>query len=127
MQTMKKLSLLFLFFTCLGNGFFAQKIDQRLEKKYSKNDISYMLNNNFSHYNLLVYALDNACYTIDQPKGKDLSELIEISLDVKSPLNFLDLGLELKDQNQYFTIKGTNKLLVVKSNWVLNHEINSKK
>ena len=94
---------------------------------HSKKEINQMLQVDPGQYQFLVYALDNACYTIDQPKGKDLSEFTEISLDVKSPLNFLDLGLEIKDQNQYFIIKGTNKLLVVKSNWVINHELKSKK
>ncbi len=102
-------------------------VDQRLEKKYSKKEINQMIKDDPGHYHFLVYALDNACYTIDQPKGKDLSEFTEISLDLKSPLNFLDFGLEIKDQNQYFIIKGTNKLLVVKSNWVINHELKSKK
>ena len=124
---MKKSIFLFLFFTFLSHISFSQKVDQRLEKKYSKNEITQIIKDDPGHYHFLVYALDNACYTIDQPKGKDLSEFTEISLDIKSPLNFLDLGLEIKDQNQYFIIKGTNKLLVVKSNWVINHELKTKK
>ena len=123
---MKKLILLFLFFTFFSKISFSQMVDQRLEKKYSNKEIN-QIKDDLGHYHFLVYALDNACYTIDQPKGKDLSEFTEISLDIKSPLNFLDLGLEIKDQNQYFIIKGTNKLLVVKSNWVLNHELKTKK
>ncbi len=127
MHTMKKLSLLFLFFTLFSNGFFAQKMDHRLEKKYSKIEINQMMKDDPTHYNLLVYALDNACYIIDQPQDKSVSEFPSISIDDSKQLNFLSLGLEIKDQNQYFQIKGTNKLLVVKSRWVLNHEINSKK
>ena len=124
---MKKLVLPFLFFTFFSNISFSQMVDQRLEKKYSNKEINQMIKDDPGQYQFLVYALDNACYTIDQPKDKDLSEFTEISLDVKSPLNFLDLGLEIKDQNQYFIIKGTNKLLVVKSNWVINHELKTKK
>ena len=124
---MKKLVLLFLFFTFFSKISFSQMVDQRLEKKYSNKEINQMIKDDPGHYHFLEYAIDNACYTIDQPKGKELSEFTEISLDIKSPLNFLDLGLEIKDQNQYFIIKGTNKLLVVKSNWVLNHELKTKK
>jgi hypothetical protein len=123
---MKKLILLFLFFTFFSKISFSQIVDQRLEKKYSKQEINKMIQDDPYKYHFLVYALDNACYTIDQPKDKNLSEFTQISLDVKSPLNFLDIGLEIKDQNQYFIIKGTNKLLVVKSNWVLNHELKTK-
>jgi len=122
---MKKLILLFLFFTFFSSISFSQMVDQRLEKKYSKKEINQMIKDDPGQYQFLVYALDNACYTIDQPK--DLSEFTEISLDLKRPLNFLDFGLEIKDQNQYFIIKGTNKLLVVKSNWVINHELKTKK
>ena len=124
---MKKSIFLFLFFTFFSNISFSQMVDQRLEKKYSKKEINQIIQDDPRQYQFLVYALDNACYTIDPPKGKDLSEFTEISLDLKSPLNFLYLGLEIKDQNQYFIIKGTNKLLVVKSNWVLNHELKTKK
>ena len=124
---MKKLTLLLLFFTFFSIISFSQTVDQRLEKKYSKKEINQMIQDNPNQYHLLVYALDNACYTIDQPKDKNLSEFPTISVDIKSPLNFLNLGLEIKDQNQYFFIKGTNKLLVVKSNWVLKHELKTKK
>lgn len=124
---MKKLIILFLFFTFFSKISFSQMVDKRLEKKYSNKEINQIIKDDPGHYHFLLYALDNACYTIDQPKGKDLTEFTEISLDLKSPLNFLDLGLEIKDQNQYFIIKGTNKLLVVKSNWVLNHELKTKK
>ena len=124
---MKKLIILFLFFTFFSKISFSQMVDKRLEKKYSNKEINQIIKDDPGHYHFLVYALDNACYTIDQPKGKDLTEFTEISLDLKCPLNFLDLGLEIKDQNQYFIIKGTNKLLVVKSNWVLNHELKTKK
>ena len=124
---MKKLILPFLFFTFFSNISFSQMVDQRLEKKYSKKEINQIIQDDPGQYQFLVYALDNACYTIDQPKDKNLSEFPTISVDIKSPLNFLNLGLEIKDQNQYFFIKGTNKLLVVKSNWVLNHELKTKK
>ena len=123
---MKKSIFLFLFFTFLSHISFSQKVDQRLEKKYSKNEITQMIKNDPMNYKFLVYALDNACYIIDQPEGKSLSEFTSISIDINKPLNFLDFGLEIKDQNQYFIIEGSDKLLVVKSNWVLNHELKTK-
>ena len=86
-----------------------------------------MIQDNPAQYNVLVYALDHACYVIDKPVEKDLSGFTTIPVDVSKPINFLDLGLEIKDQNQYFLIQGTSKMLVVKSNWVLNHELTTKK
>ena len=101
---MKKSIFLFLFFTFLSHISFSQKVDQRLEKKYSKNEITQMIQNDPMNYKFLVYALDNACYIIDQPEGKSLSEFTSISIDINKQLNFLDFGLEIKDQNQKFII-----------------------
>jgi hypothetical protein len=43
-------------------------------------------------------------------------------------LNFQELGLSIiENQNQYFLIQGTTKMLVVKSAIVLNQELSSKK
>jgi hypothetical protein len=124
---MKKQLLILTFFTFVTGFSFAQKADVRLEKKYSPKEITQMIQDNPAQYNVLVYALDHACYVIDQPVEKDLSGFTTIPVDVTKPLNFLDLGLEIKEQNQYFLIQGTSKMLVVKSNWVLNHELTTKK
>ena len=67
---MKKLILPFLFFTFFSAISFSQMVDQRLEKKYSKKEINQMIKDDSGQYQFLVYALDNACYTIDQPKVK---------------------------------------------------------
>ena len=40
--------------------------------------------------------------------------------------NFIDLGLEIQGQNQYFQISGDDRLLVIKSKVVLNYEMQKK-
>jgi len=35
--------------------------------------------------------------------------------------------LKIENQNQYFRIEGTDKMMVVKSNYVLKNEIENKK
>jgi hypothetical protein len=78
-------------------------------------------------YELINFSLQNACYVIDNPVGKNTVEFKGISVPNLNKLNFQDLGLSIiEDQNQYFRIEGTNKLLVVKSTWVLNYEMSKK-
>lgn len=105
---------------------FAQQIDKRLEKRYSTQELTTMQNENPSHYKMLVYALDNACYTSEYPKEKASTLTQSIVLDPNKPLNFIELGLEIKKENQYIKIEGTSKILVVKSEWVLNNELSKK-
>ena len=105
---------------------FTQEIDGRLTKKYSQEELQTMINQNPSNYKMLVYALDNACYITDVPKGKSDALTGTIDMDTSKKLSFIDLGLEIKKENQYFGINGTNKMLVVKSEWVLNNELTTK-
>jgi hypothetical protein len=106
---------------------FSQEIDPRLSKKYSQEEIQLMIKENPTDYQLLVYALDNACYITDMPSGKDEELDGSVSLDLSKEFTYLDLGLEIKNSNQYLRINGTNKMLVVKSEWVLNNELKTKK
>lgn len=99
---------------------FSQELDSRLLDRYAPEELTEMYNNNQQEYRLLVYALDNAVYLTDFPKGKDTEfESIDIS---GSELDFVALGLTIKNENQYFKVVGQDKLLVVKSRLVLNHE-----
>lgn len=106
---------------------FSQEIDVRLTKKYSQTELNQMIHENPSQYKMLVYALDNACYVIEVPEGKEIASFGTVDVDTSKPYTFIDLGLEITSQNQYLKINGTKKMLVVKSEWVLNHELTSKK
>ena len=98
----------------------SQEVDSRLLDRYSVEELTEMYSNNTKEYNFLVYAIDKAVYITDVPEGKKTDfESIDIS---GSELNFVSLGLEIKDVNQYFKVVGENKLLVVKSRYVLNKE-----
>lgn len=98
----------------------SQEIDSRLLNRYAPEELTELYNNNQQEYKLLVYALDNAVYLTEIPEGKNTDfETIDIS---GSELNFIALGLGIKDSNQYFRVEGENKLLVVKSRYVLNKE-----
>jgi hypothetical protein len=103
-------------------GLNAQELDSRLLERYSEAEIYEMQQKDPESYSITVYALDHAIYYLDVPVGKEVSfRTIRIAND---KLNFVDLGLEIKDQNQYFLVEGKNKVLVVKSRGVLSHEMN---
>ena len=121
---MKTLSII-CFTLFLSAVSFGQQIDKRLLTKYNSEELELMKVSNPEKIGLLVYALDNAIYIIDIPKEKR-PELVSIK-QPQAGETFLDLGIEIKETNQYFRIEGTDKMLVMKSEWVLNHEINAKK
>jgi hypothetical protein len=92
-----------------------------LEKSYSKSELKKM---NSDDLILLDYALTNGVYVTALP-SKESSEIKE--LNVTSEIKkFTDIGLRIENQNQYFNIVGTDKMLVVKSKYVLQNELKNK-
>ena len=112
----------------MSNVTFSQEkqMNNPLLKVYSEIELTLIQENEPLKYDLLVYAIDHAVYVIDFPKGKDVSIPNTISLP-NTNSSFLDLNLKIKDENQYFLIKGSDKVLVIKSFFVLKNEIKTKK
>ena len=115
---MKIILTLFVLISTISYG---QNFDKRLLTNYSQQELS-----EFSPTKLemLEYALDHATYITDLPKSKEI-DLIEI--DLKNGGSFSDLNIKIIDKNQYFKVKGEEKMLVVKSEWVLLNEMQNKK
>ena len=113
---------LFLLISIFSN---AQKADLLLNS-YSNDELKSIKENDPEKYNLLVYAIDHATYfsVFDQQKHGKLN-LKELP-DLKSLPFFTDLKVKIEDQNQYFYAPQLNKIVVVKSEWVLNHEKSNK-
>jgi hypothetical protein len=110
---------------------YSQKIDSRLLKNYSEAYLSELIANDTQEYNLLVYAIDNACYLTQAPASKSSEFTKTIAWTLDSTPTFLDLNLQygivLENFNQYIQLEGTDKMLVVKSRIVLENELNTKK
>jgi hypothetical protein len=100
----------------------SQDLDSRLLDRYSLEELTKLYKDNLTEYQFLDYALDNAVYLTDIPMGKNV-EFESIDISTKE-LNFVALGLDIKEVNQYFKVLGRNKMLVVKSRYVLNQESN---
>lgn len=106
---------------------FSQEFDNRLLKSYSESELQTIKSESPELIKVLNYALDNACYFSQINEGKDYSDLPSISLKSTSQLPGIDeLGLKIEKQNQYYRIEGTDKLLFVKSEWVIQHELKNK-
>ena len=120
MKTVLILSLTFLF---VGSSF-SQKIDDRLLAKYSLEEVNSIQAKTPDLFKMLTYSLDNAMYITDLPTGKN-QDLPSVEMPSEGQ-TYLDLGLEIIKENQYFIIQGKEKMLVVKSEWVLNNEIKTK-
>ena len=119
-----------LFFALLSLSSWSQTLETKLSKSYSKEEIAQFKAEN--SLPLYEYALTHACYVIDVPQGKDVSNFQTIQLssnpDVpmvisKEPIVFTDFDLKILDRTQYFLVANTNKILVVKSKNILSLEM----
>jgi hypothetical protein len=123
---MMKQILLFTLFLSASSMAFSQEIDARLSKRYSSNELADLKQNDPAKLTLLNYALDHACYITDFPKGKESGLNGTIEMNANEPIDFIALGLEIQKTNQYLRSAGTDKVLVVKSEWVLTNEMQNK-
>lgn len=108
-------------FVSLCFAFDAQKYNSDLLKSYSKLELSKFDSETIQ---VLEYGIENALYLVDFPTSK-MEKLDEIILD-NNTNNFTDLGIKILNENQYYKIKNTNSMLVVKSMYVLKNELKNK-
>jgi hypothetical protein len=104
----------------------AQKYSADLLKSYSALLKSYSANElagfDKGTIEILEFAIDNAVYFTPIPQGKDV-KLTEVEVNTES-VKFTDLGLKIQDNTQYFRVKGTSMMLVVKSFTILKLQLN---
>ena len=73
---------------------------------------------------IMIYALDNGMYIANYSEQKG-DVFVEIDAPKKNQ-TYIDLNFQILDQNQYFKIKGDDKLLVIKAKGVLMNELKIK-
>lgn len=114
-----KIFIFFAFFV-FRTGF-SQEVDSRLLKVYSETELIEIRTKSVENYNALVYGLDHAIDILEVPSEKPNPAKKTISVP-DGEYSYIDLGLRIENQNQYFQIEGTNQLILLKSFWVLNYE-----
>ena len=100
------------------------KIDKRLLSRYSVAELSALESTSPDELKVITYALDNGMYVANfsSEKGETFPEINR----PKKNQTYVDLNFEILDHNQYFKIKGEDKLLVVKSKVILMNELKIK-
>jgi hypothetical protein len=94
------------------------EFDSRLLVKYSVEELNKIEKENPSEIKFLLHCIESAQYITPFPEGKeDAVEIIgEVEIRDINSINFFELGVELiQDNYQYYTIKASDMLLVIKS------------
>ena len=115
-------------FAFLSLTSWSQTTESQLSKTYSKEEILQIKASN--EMPLYEYALTHACYLIDAPQGKDISqfEVFDLLLPPSpEPIIFTNYSIRILDRTQYYRVINTNKILVVKSKNILSLELQNQK
>ena len=133
---MKTHIILLILLAFSSTSIYCQNYNQDLLKSYSKKELKEITKSNPNEIELLNYAIDNACYVVEKPVADKktratgdgrtstlpvLDGKLHVDLD---KIKFTDLGLKIGDENIYLILTHYNKMLVVKSKWVLQNELN---
>ncbi len=90
-----------------------------------------MKKSNPDQYEFVKYCVNNAFYIANASKekvAKDPTAFGEITINDLSKINFYELNIALKQREfQAFVIKGTNKLLMVRSKDFIQKELKKQK
>lgn len=102
--------------------------DDKLSSKYSKKELKALKQENPDQYKFEMYCVNNAFYIANGSQKKvneNPEEYGEINIKNIDDVNFFELNIELLENNhQMFMIKGTNKVLIVKSKNHIIKELN---
>ena len=115
-------------FAFLSLTSWSQTAESQLSKTYSKEEILQIKASN--EMPLYEYALTHACYLIDAPQGKDVSqfEVFDLLLPPSpEPIIFTNYSIRILDRTQYYRVINTNKILAVKSKNILSLEMQNQK
>jgi hypothetical protein len=113
------------FLLLLFNCFYSLGQNQLL-RSYTQEELDFLKKNKVSDYEILAYAVDNGLEFGEYNEVKH-SNLNHVSNEVSiKEASFLDFNFKIENQNQYYYWKEQDKIIMVKSYWVLNHERNRK-
>ena len=126
-----KIFTIAIYLLCATSAVFGQTTEEKLVKLYSAEKLAELKGNNPGEYRLLVYALENGSYVTKAPDGKSEGYTSSINWANSGQPTFYDLanqfGIRLENFNQYIRMTGTDKMVVVKSRFVLENELSNKK
>ena len=117
---MKKILIVLISVMFSGSMLFGQnaEFDSRLLVKYSVEELNKIEKENSSEIRFLLHCIESAQYITPFPEGKESAVEIIGELEIRDikNINFFELDVELiQDNYQYYTIEGSEMLLVIKS------------
>ena len=117
---MKKVLVVLISVMFSGSMLFGQntEFDSRLLVKYSVEELKKIEKENASEMRFLLHCIENAQYITPFPEGKEGAVEIIGKVEIRdiNNINFFELDVELiQDNYQYYTIEGSEMLLVIKS------------
>ena len=117
---MKKVLIILISIMFSGSMLFGQntEFDSRLLVKYSVEELNNIEKENPSEISFLLHCIESAQYITPFPEGKEGAVEIIGEMEIRdiNNINFFELNVELiQDNYQYYTIKDSNMLLVIKS------------
>ncbi len=117
---MKKVLVVLISVMFSGSMLFGQntEFDSRLLVKYSVEELNKIEKENPSEMRFLLHCIENAQYITPFPEGKEGAVEIIGKVEIRdiNNINFFELDVELiQDNYQYYTVEGSEMLLVIKS------------
>jgi len=123
---MKRLTLLVSSFFVFSAFSFAQtEIRETVKEPQTMEQIA--ANSPAEHAKLLKFAETHGSTIMDFPKGKEAKLNGEITMEKANLIDPIKMGLGILSTNQYFRITGTEKMLMVKSVFLLQQEMKTTK
>ena len=123
---MKRFTLLVSSFFVFSAFSFAQtEIRETVKEPQTMEQIA--ANSPAEHAKLLKFAETHGSTIMDFPKGKDAKLNGEVTMEQANLIDPIKMGLGILPTNQYFRITGTDKMLMVKSVFLLQQEIKTTK
>lgn len=111
------LSVILIFCSCFHA--FSQSA---LLDSYTQSELNELKQVNIADYELLSYAIENALEFGEYFESKH-SNLEHVNNDISpETASFTDFGFKIKNQNQYYVWENQQKIIIVKSFWVLRNE-----
>lgn len=123
---MKKTLFLLLFvaggFSLFGQNTVLENPETELLKAYTQPELNTLKKEQPENYQALIFGLKNAMSVEKVNFGTKEVSLSTIDVDIDNLPTFASLGIKIKNENQYFLIANSDKVLLVKSFYLLKNK-----
>ena len=128
---MTKAIAIIIFFVCsISTQAQTNTFDDQLLERYSKQELNILKTENPTEYEFAKYCINNAYYiaaTSPEKAANSKNGYGKIKIKDLSNINFFELNIDIEEtEHQVFIIKGTSKIIIVKSRTHILNELKNK-